>query len=76
MVDGADNLVLVCLRRLYEKFDRLAVDIGEVKVRLTTVVERLAGIDRTDRMNGSLERTEHRLDVIDTRLGVIEMRLA
>src|SRR4051794_28664355 len=77
MVDEPDNLVLVYLRRLDEKFDRLAEDIGEVKIRMTTVVEKLAGIScRLDRTIGSLKRIEHRLDGIDARLGVNNTRLA
>ena len=76
MIDESDNLVLVYLRRLDEKFDRLAEDIGEMKIRMTAVVEKLAGINRRlDRTIGSLKRIEHRLDRIDTRLGVIETRL-
>jgi len=76
MVDEPDNLVLVYLRRLDEKFDRLAEDIGEMKIRMTAAVEKLAGINRRlDRTIGSLKRIEHRLERIDTRLGVIETRL-
>jgi hypothetical protein len=76
MVDEPDNLVLFFLRRLDERFDRLAEDIGEVKIRMTAVVEKLAGINRRlDRTIGSLKRIEHRLEVIDTRLGAIDTRL-
>jgi hypothetical protein len=76
MVDEPDNLVLVYLRRLDEKFDRLAADLSDIKIRMTAVVEKFGGINRRlDRVVGSLNRIEHRLDGIDTRLGAIETRL-
>jgi hypothetical protein len=76
MADETDNIVLVYLRLLDEKFDRIAADIADIKIRMTAVVEKLAGINRRlDRTVGSLNRIEHRLDGIDTRLGAIETRL-
>jgi hypothetical protein len=36
-----DNLVLVYLRRLDEKFDRMAGDVADIKIRLTNIERRL-----------------------------------
>lgn len=74
MSDQPDNLMLVYLRRLDEKIDRLAEDMREVKLRLTaleTAVGNLAATemshyaimsDRTDRLTARIERIETRLD--------------
>jgi hypothetical protein len=47
MADDPDNLVLVFLRRLDGKIDRLGEDMRDVKARLTSVEERLASIERS-----------------------------
>ncbi|MGC8731760.1 MAG: hypothetical protein ACP5RC_05830 [Halothiobacillaceae bacterium] len=75
MSDQPENLMLVYLRRLDEKMDRLAEDMREVKLRLTaleTAVGNLAATemshyaimsDRTDRLAARIERIETRLDL-------------
>ena len=75
MSDQPENLMLVYLRRLDEKIDRLAEDMREVKLRLTaleTAVGNLAATemshyaimsDRTDRLAARIERIETRLDI-------------
>jgi hypothetical protein len=75
MSDQPENLMLVYLRRLDEKIDRLAEDMREVKLRLTaleTAVGNLAATemshyaimaDRTDRLTARIERIETRLDL-------------
>ena len=80
MVDQPDNLVLVYLRRLDEKFDRMAADIGDEKTPVPNIEERmgqfdlrlaqvdisLAGINRRiDRVEARLDRIERRLDLVD-----------
>jgi archaellum component FlaC len=64
MADQPDNVVLVFLRRLDEKFDRMAADLGDVKTRVTSVEERLAGVNRRlDRLEGRFERIENSVEL-------------
>jgi len=75
MSDQPENLMLVYLRRLDEKMDRVVEDMREVKLRLTaleTAVGNLAATemnhyaimaDRTDRLAARIERIETRLDL-------------
>ncbi|HEX2556571.1 MAG TPA: hypothetical protein VHL98_22990 [Microvirga sp.] len=62
-----DNLVLVYLRRLDEKVDRLIADNHDIKARLAAVEENLAGVHRRiDRLELRIERIEKRLDLAET----------
>jgi hypothetical protein len=45
MADEPDNIVLVYLRKLDEKVDRIAADVGDIKTRLTNVEERMGQFD-------------------------------
>ena len=67
MSDEPDNIVLIYLRRLDTKMDRLAEEMHDVKIRLTTVEEGLAGcnrrLDRVDRRR--LERIERRDNIAE-----------
>jgi hypothetical protein len=66
MAEEPDNLVLHYLRRLDAKVDRMAEDLHDIKVRLTTHVEEgLAGINRR------LDRLELRVDHIEKRLEIV-----
>ena len=58
-----DNLTLVYLRRLDEKVDRLIADNHDIKARLASIEENLAGVHR--RIDRSELRVE-RLDLADT----------
>jgi predicted nuclease with TOPRIM domain len=72
MSDAPDNLVLVYLRRLDEKTDRLADDMRDVKARLTSLEGQVALLhgdfarqsERIDRLEVRLERIEKRLDIV------------
>ena len=46
MTGEPDNLILVYLRRIDGKVDRLAEDVRELKTRITSVEERLDHIER------------------------------
>ncbi|MCJ2070950.1 hypothetical protein MKK75_19505 [Methylobacterium sp. J-030] len=66
MVDQPDNLVLVLLRRIDGKVDRLIDDVNDVKARMSAVEENLAGVHRRiDRIELRVERIERRLDLAD-----------
>jgi len=66
MVQEPDNIVLVYLRRLDEKVDRLIDDVGDLKVRMTAVEESIAGVNRRlDRLDGRVDRIERRLELAD-----------
>ena len=72
MADEPDNIVLVYLRRLDEKLDRLAADMQEINDRLGILANKFAGlvprldavIDRVHALDLRLERIELRLDKI------------
>jgi archaellum component FlaC len=64
MADEPDNLVLVILRRLDAKMDRVIDDLRDVKVRLTSVKEGLNVVQRRiDRLEDRVEHIERRLDL-------------
>ncbi len=62
MADDPDNLVLVDLRRLDEKVDRVGDDVRERKGRMPALEEAVVGVQR--RMD-RLDRVEKRLDLAD-----------
>ena len=65
MADEPDNLMLVMLRRIDTKMDRLIDDVHDLKVRMTSVEEGLSGVQRRiDRVEDRLERVERRLDLV------------
>jgi DNA repair ATPase RecN len=66
MSDQPDNIMLVYLRRIDEKLDRVIDDVNDLKVRVTNVEEGLAGVHRRlDRGDARLDRIERRLDLVD-----------
>ncbi|MBH5397960.1 hypothetical protein HZZ13_09180 [Bradyrhizobium sp. CNPSo 4010] len=66
MTDQPDNIVLQYLRRFDEKLDRVVDEMLDVKVRLTSVEEGLAGVNRRlDRLEARVERIERRLDLVE-----------
>jgi hypothetical protein len=66
MAEEPDSIVLVYLRRIDEKVDRLADDVRDLKVRMTAVEESVVGIHRRmDRLEMRIERIERRLDLVE-----------
>lgn len=66
MTDQPDNLVLVLLRRIDDRTQRMADDLQDLKVRVTSVEEGLAGVNRRlDRLEYRVERIERRLEITE-----------
>jgi hypothetical protein len=61
-----DNVVLVYLRRIDEKVDRVIDDVRDIKFRVTNFEEGQAGIQRrSDRVEAWLDRIERHLDLVE-----------
>jgi len=75
MAEQPDNMVVVYLRRLDEKFDRTAADIGDMKTSVTNIEERMGQFDlRLAQVDISIAGVNRRIDRIETRLDRIERR--
>jgi hypothetical protein len=69
-----DNLILVYLRRMDGKLDRLADGVGDIGRRVTSLETKVALLhgdfaaqsERIDRIELRLERIERRLDIVHT----------
>ncbi len=59
MVDAPDNLIFEYLRRLDTKLDRVIEDIGDLKIRMTAVEERIAQVELS--IAGVNRRVDRRL---------------
>ena len=66
MAEKPDNIILVMLRRIDARLERLVDDVQDLKIRMTHVVEGLAGVNRR------LDRLAVRVDRIEKRLGLID----
>ena len=66
MADQPDSIVLAILRKIDQRTERMTDDLQDLKVRLTSVEEGLAGVDRRlDRLEHRVERIEKRLELSD-----------
>lgn len=66
MATEPDNVVLAMLRRIDERTARMADDLADLKTRVTSVEEGLAGVNRgLDRLELRVERIERRLELSD-----------
>ena len=66
MAEKPDNIILVMLRRIDARLERLVDDVQDLKIRMTHVVEGLAGVNcRLDRLAVRVDRIEKRLGLID-----------
>jgi hypothetical protein len=66
MADEPDNIVLAILRKIDQHTERMAEDIHDLKVRVTSVDEGLAGVNRRlDRLEIRVERIDRRLELSD-----------
>ena len=79
MSDQPDNLILVYLRRLDEKLDRVRDDLQDVTRRLTAVELGLASVRREvavlaesdAHLGASIDKVNERLERIDRRLDIV-----
>jgi septal ring factor EnvC (AmiA/AmiB activator) len=62
MAEGPDNIGLAILRKIDQRTEWMAVEIRDMKTRVTSVEEGLAGVNRR------LDRLETRVDRIEKRL--------
>jgi hypothetical protein len=70
--DAPDNLILVYLRRIDEKVDRLAGSVADIGRRVTSLETKVALLhgdfaaqsERIDRIGLRLERIERRLEIV------------
>ena len=69
MSDAPDNLLLVYLRRMDEKLDRLADNVSDIGRRVTSLETKVA------LLHGDFAAQSERIDRIELRLGRIERRL-
>ncbi len=66
MAQEVDNVVLVMLRKIDERTDRMSSDLQDLKTRVTSIEEGLAGVNRRlDRLDNRVERIERRLELTD-----------
>jgi DNA repair ATPase RecN len=66
MADELDNVVLLMLRKIDPRTERMAEYLQDIKVRVTAVEEELAGVNRRlDRPEVRVERIEKRLELSD-----------
>ena len=66
MADEPDSIVLAILRKIDQRTERMAEDMQDLKVRVTSVEEGLAGVNRRlDRLDHRVERIEKRLELSD-----------
>jgi len=72
MSDAPDNLILVYLRRIDEKVDRLVANVADLGRRVTSLETKVALLhgnfaaqsERIDRIELRLDRIERRLDIV------------
>ncbi len=61
-----DNIILVYLRRIDEKLDRVIEDVREIKTRVGILEQQYASVsNRIDRVESRLDRIEKRLDLVE-----------
>ena len=66
MADEPDSILLAILRKIDQRTERMAEDLHDLKTRVTSVEEGLAGVNRRlDRLESRVERIEKRLELSD-----------
>ena len=66
MADQPDNIVLATLHKIDERLDQMALDVHDLKVRLTSVEQDFGGENRRlERLDNRMARIEKRLELSD-----------
>jgi archaellum component FlaC len=66
MAKEPDSVILAILRKIDQRTERMAEDLQDLKVRVTSVEEGRAGVNRRlDRLENRVERIEQRLELSD-----------
>ena len=80
MTQDTENLILSWMRKLDTKFDALAIDLTDIKLRQNDMAHAVAGLRRDqagdagiavhlqvqiDRLNERVERINRRLDIVE-----------
>jgi hypothetical protein len=66
MADEPLNHTLELLRRMDAKLDRIIDDVGDLKVRVTSLEENYAAMNRRlDRMERDMHQVKRRLDLVE-----------
>jgi hypothetical protein len=66
MADEPGNVVLLLLRKIDERTERMADDLKDLRTRVTSVEEGLSGVNRRlDRLEMPIDRIERRLELSD-----------
>lgn len=66
MPEDPDSIILVYLRRIDEKLDRVIADVAELKTRVGILEQQYASIsNRIDRVESRLDRIEQRLNLVE-----------
>ncbi len=66
MAGEPDNVVLVLLRKLDERTERMAEDLHDLKSRVSSIEEGMTGVNLSlYRLEGRVERIERHLELTD-----------
>ena len=66
MGDQADHFVTATLHKIDERLDLMALDVHDLKVRLTSVEQGFGGVNRRlERLDDCMARIEKRLELSD-----------
>lgn len=76
MSDQPESIILIDLRRIDAKVDRLAEDVQELKAGMTLVEQQISNLAATHAshtaiLSSRLDRVEARLDRIERRLDLV-----
>ena len=73
MTEQTENMVLELLRRIRAQLDRMEADIGDLKLRTSTIENHLGQMQiQFGGLNSRLDRLDERVGRIERRLELVE----